>query len=209
MDKHLATSICGGLSQPSKMPGYGYSIPADKCKTGMSMRNVQGTICSKCYAMKGRYVFPLVKAAMERRFNSLDHPQWAEAMAFLINSKATSHFRWHDSGDIQSIEHLENIVKVCELTPDVKHWLPTREYGIVAQYALKYGVFPPNLTIRLSAYKFGNALPVSVAKSIGVQCSGVDAQEVFQCPAPKQGNICGGCRACWDKNVFATSYKKH
>jgi len=29
------------------------------------------------------------------------------------------------------------------------------------------------------------------------------------CPAPKQGNACGDCRACWDPKVKNVAYGKH
>jgi hypothetical protein len=55
-------------------------------------------------------------------------------------------FRWHDSGDIQSLKHLAKIFKVARLTPDVNHWLPTRE-AWVKPYV---GRAPKNLVIRFS-----------------------------------------------------------
>ena len=55
------------------------------------------------------------------------HSRWAEVMAFLIEQNSCGYFRWHDSGDLQGQQHLDQIIEVCRLTPDVKHWLPTRE----------------------------------------------------------------------------------
>jgi hypothetical protein len=31
----------------------------------------------------------------------------------------------------------------------------------------------------------------------------------YVCPAPKQNNECGSCRACWDKSVKEVVYKAH
>ena len=62
-----------------------------------------------------------------KRLEAIKHPQWVNAMAVQINSKKTKYFRWHDSGDIQDVEHLLKIFEVCKLSPDVKHWMPTRE----------------------------------------------------------------------------------
>jgi hypothetical protein len=53
------------------------------------------------------------RAALERRLDSQD-PRWVTAMVALI--KDQDWFRWHDSGDIQSLEHLKNIFEVCKLT---------------------------------------------------------------------------------------------
>ena len=131
-------ALVGGLSRPSKMPGYGYSLPAEECQTGSKLRVLPGTPCSGCYARKGRYVFPKVQAALYRRFRAIDHPLWVDAMVRLINhySRKVGYFRWHDSGDIQSLAHLEAIARICALTPSVKHWLPTQERHYVLQARL-------------------------------------------------------------------------
>ena len=69
-----AREYVGGLSRPSKMPGWGYSIPAIYCKMGAILSKIPGAVCRFCYAKKGRYIFPVVQAAMERRFRALDKP---------------------------------------------------------------------------------------------------------------------------------------
>src|SRR5210317_1228253 len=149
--KELESTV-GTLSKPSKMPCHGYSIPASRCKVGMKMRKVKGSVCFYCYAMKGRYVFQSVKAAMEKRFQSLNNPNWAKVMTALIEKKEKSgFFRWHDSGDLQSLEHLEDIAQIARNLPKISFWLPTREYNIVKQYLNKHESFPNNLTVRLSA----------------------------------------------------------
>jgi len=63
--------IVGGLSKPSKMPGWAYGLPAPECKTGSKLRDIPNSTCSGCYAMKGCYVFPVVQAAQYRRLASI------------------------------------------------------------------------------------------------------------------------------------------
>lgn len=201
-----ATEICGGLSAPSKMPGYGYSIPAAECKTGAKLRQHAGTICAKCYAHKGQYTLECVRKALQRRFKSLTDPRWIDAMVFLINGE--SHFRWHDSGDIQSIEHLVNIVDVCRRTPDTLHWLPTREYAIVKSYIEVGNLVPKNLVLRLSATKLSGKPPIELAKKLNLTVSSV-SKEGYNCKAPEQKGKCGDCRMCWDVKVFDVCYKQH
>jgi hypothetical protein len=204
----VANGIVGGLSSPSKMPGYGYSLPAKRCLTGAKLAKVEGSVCSGCYALKGHYVFPKVQECLEKRYQAtMYHPQWVEAMAYLINKRAKKHphFRWHDSGDIQSVEHLNKIVSVCLLTPTVKHWIPTREYKMVEQYLAAGFSIPENLCIRLSAHMVGNKAP----NVQGLTTSTVDYHAGVRCPAQNQGNSCGDCRACWDTGVANVDYHKH
>ena len=202
--------IVGGLSKPSKMPGYSTSIPAQRCGVGAKLRTVKGSVCSGCYALKGCYVFPVVKEALENRFQCLKDPRWTAAFIALLNRKKVEFFRWHDSGDIQSIAHLRNICTVAENTPGTLHWIPTREYRIVEAYTEKYGEVPVNLILRASAHMIGKEAPSRFRHSSMVLAKGETSHESASvCPAPDQGNECGDCRSCWNKNVSTVAYRYH
>ena len=199
MLKKEAKKITGGLSKPSKMPGPAYNLPAWACKTGSKLRKVPGSPCYGCYAFKGRYNFSNVQQALRRRLEALESPLWVEAMVTLI--KGQEFFRWHDSGDIQSEQHLKNIFEVCKLTPETKHWLPTQE----REYLKDPEAVPANLIIRLSGSKIDGPSP----KAWPWTSSVVTSPEARTCPAPEQGNECGSCRACWDKSTPNVAYGKH
>ena len=192
--------IVGGLSKPSKMPGWAYGLPAPECKTGSKLRDIPNSTCSGCYAMKGCYVFPVVQAAQYRRLASIKSIEWVDAMAELINSKKSKYFRWHDSGDVQDEEHLMKIFEVCELTPGTQHWMPTRE-AWVKKYLQHC---PKNLVIRFS-------MPMIDQPAAGSwpNTSTVVSGEGRTCPAPDRNNECGSCRACWDPQVKNVAYGKH
>ena len=201
MLKKEASKITGGLSKPGKMPEGSYNLPASACQTGQKLAKVEGTPCFKCYAdNRGRYRFSNVKDAMNRRLESLQHPQWVEAMAVLIKGK--KHFRWHDSGDLQSVEHLIKIFEVCNLTPDTNHWLPTQE----RRYLPINWRHPKNLIIRLSNAK-NDTVPGQAWPHWSTVVTKPRAGHI--CPAPEQGNTCGSCRACWSKDVKEVQYKLH
>jgi len=202
MFKYEAEKITGGLSAPGKMPEGSYNLPAAACITGRKLREIKGTPCHGCYAFKGRYNFQNVKDALTRRLESLQHPQWIEAMAVLIKGK--KHFRWHDSGDLQSVTHFKNILEVCKLTPETRHWLPTQERKLLA--LIDPDVLPKNLLIRLSNAK-NNTRPGKFWPHWSTVVTTPRAGHV--CPAPDQGNVCGSCRACWSKDVKEVQYKIH
>ena len=69
MLKKEAKEITGGLSAPSKMPGPSFNLPAAACITGSKLVAVKGSTCSGCYALKGRYRFGNVQAALKRRLS--------------------------------------------------------------------------------------------------------------------------------------------
>jgi len=206
MNLKEAKKITGGLSSPSKMPGYAYNLPAWQCVTGVKLQAVAGSVCSGCYAMKGRYRFPNVKDALNRRLNSLTHPQWVEAMTVLVAhySLKVPFFRWHDSGDLQGAQHLKNIFEVCNATPWTAHWLPTREAKFLR--LMDPEVVPKNLKIVLSDHMNDQAR----APSWWPYTSGVTtSHELVTCPASRQGNKCLDCRKCWDRNTKRVIYGKH
>ena len=203
----------GSLSNPSKMPGFGYSTPAKDCQTGSKLAKIVNSICSICYAKKGRYVFPNVQNAMQYRLDSLSKIDWIDCMVELISKKQSKlpegqreFFRWHDSGDIQGVWHLEKIAEIARRLPEINFWLPTREYRFVREW-LATATKPSNLQIRLSAYMIDGKPPTELANRLGLTTSGV-SENGFNCPAPKQDNACADCRACWtsDENI---NYKSH
>jgi hypothetical protein len=203
-----ALAICGSLSNPSKMPGHGYALPAQRCRLGSLLQLIPRSVCHCCYALRGRYLFPVVQRAMEKRFSSLSDPRWVEAVSTLIYRSGDRYFRWHDSGDLQGLEHLRKIVQVCLNLPRVKFWLPTREYQTVEAYRRMGSRIPANLCIRYSAHLVDGFPPVRY----GLPVSGVHSREstipaaAHICPAPQQSMKCGDCRACWDRSVKIVSY---
>ena len=192
-----AKKITGSLTRTSKMPGLSYSLPAWECKTGSKLRKIKNSVCSMCYALKGNYTrYKAIKAAQYVRLDSLKNSLWVAAMVAQINRQ--KFFRWHDAGDVQDLEHLKNIYEVCKLTPQIKHWMPTREAWIKDHLDNK----PANLVIRFSPPMIGQ-------KNTTWPNSSMVVLKGASCPAPSQGNSCGDCRACWDPKIKVVSYGKH
>ena len=199
MKVNEAKKITEGFTRTSKMPGLSYSLPAWECKTGSKLRLVKGSVCASCYALKGNYTrYPAIKAAQYRRLEAMKSPLWVDAMVTVI--KRQKWFRWHDAGDVQDLQHLNNIFKICKATPDTSHWLPTREAWIKDHLASK----PDNLVIRFSPPMVNQRAPESWPNSSMVIDKGF-----YTCPAPSQGGKCGSCRQCWDGDVKVVSYGKH
>ena len=192
-----AKQITGSLTRTSKMPGLSYSLPAWECKTGSKLRLIPDSVCSLCYALKNNYIrYPAIKAAQYRRLEAIKNPLWVAAM--VVQVKRQKYFRWHDAGDVQDLDHLNKIYSVCKLTPEVKHWLPTREAWIKNELDRA----PANLVIRFSPPMIGQRNDTWPNSSMVVETGAT-------CPAPKQNNSCGTCRQCWDSTVKVVSYGKH
>ncbi len=211
MRKAEANAVCGTLTQTSKMPCKSYSLPTEACQTGYKMAQIKGSICSSCYADKGFYSMyaKTIKPAQFARLDSLSNPHWVDGMVNLIGSD--SFFRWHDSGDLQGVAHLELIARVAQLTPQTRHWLPTREYGMVKAFIAKHGALPENLIVRLSAMYPDQPVkvPLSLQGVANVAVSNVHTGKPMgtACNAPNQNGACNDCRLCWTDQTV--SYALH
>jgi hypothetical protein len=213
MTKTQASTVCGTLTSTSKMPCKSYSLPTEACITGFKLAQIPGSICHSCYANKGSYRMyeNNIKPAQFARLDSLDSEFWVSGMVAHIGKDAF--FRWHDAGDLQGVWHLKKIVAVCAATPNTKHWLPTREYGIIKAFIEKHGKnsIPHNLTVRLSAMYPDKPVnvPVSLQGVQGVTVSNVHTAKPIgeSCKAPAQNGECKDCRLCWSGAVV--SYALH
>lgn len=214
MSVPIAEAIIGGrLGRTSKMPGYSWGISAEACQRGAELASNLASVCSHCYARRGRYVTPVVKAALERRRAALAHPQWGDAMAFLLNTQiGAGYFRWFDTGDLQSADHLRAILRVAIASPGVRHWIPTHEREFVREVLFeRNNELPANVCIRASS---------DVVEEQGVSPFGLPTSTVhrwpgepvptsrgtFECAAYTRGEHCGSCRACWEPGVKNVSY---
>ena len=200
----------------SKMPGSTFAQDSFACKVGSKLAKVKGSVCESCYARKIQRLRPSVNQGWSANYEkatrliATNPTQWIKACVFQIlriaDKTGEQYHRWFDSGDIDSVDQLKAIVQVCLATPDIAHWLPTRELAIVRQWQAQGGVIPSNLVIRLSA-PMVDMRPVKGANTSTVHKQ--NAPHGYACPARTQGNQCGDCRACWDASVANVSYPKH
>lgn len=211
MNTTLATLT---LSDTSKMPCKSWSVSALACKTGSKLAQVEGSVCHGCYALKGFYRMPNTANTLHKRLSLMSEPNWWKAMVQKIKAEEKSgFFRWFDSGDLQSLKNLKDIVRIALALPEIQFWLPTKEYAIVSEYLERYATFPSNLTVRLSAYMVDKSGPNSLARDLGLTTSEVHSEASspagYVCPSSQQGNKCLDCRACWSPKVKTVSYRLH
>ena len=205
------------------MPGFSTSTPAQACITGSQLRQIPGSVCEKCYAYKGNYARPNVRKALEKRLAGIRHPQWVDAMVVVIEHycRKYPYFRWHDSGDIQSVEHLQNICRIAERLPHVKFWIPTRERQFCKRYLATRSA-PKNLVIQVSdplireprrhcSKSFPNTSGVAprMPKTEWKQLVDGNRRVLHHCPAPLQNHECKDCRACWDRRTKHVVFLQH
>lgn len=198
------------LSKTGKMPCTSYSTPAQACKTGAKLAKVKGSVCFDCYALKGFYNMPNVKAPRDANLKALDDLEsWQAGMIETIaKTEKSGFFRWHDSGDLQSFEHLLAIIGIAARLPQIKFWLPTKEKAILQRLKREAINVPDNLIIRLSMAMIDQA-PNNNAWPLTSTVHATKAAFGVACNAYQNNGKCGTCRECWNSSVSNISYPKH
>lgn len=219
------------LTTTSKMENSSFGYSASNCKAGGHLQKIKNSICSICYGMAGCYAFKNYITKSKRTVESVSKSFWKEAMVFIIQRKGFPVFRWFDNGDLLSDKMLRDIFYIAEHTPDVHHWLPTKEYRMVRR-VIESGLHKPdNLDIRLSEFKINGKPPIKLARRLGVNCSVALTPKEFKkrtdglkCHTAhsikgryKETNpelyerlsSCSGCVACYNNNVDVIYYEVH
>lgn len=244
-----------------KMPGRHFSSSAYFCQTGAILMNKKDTPCSKCYATRGNYATGTNISGNSRNSLAIEYYQnvvgsfdlWEFALIKLIEHHSAKteqikdakgniigivdplFFRFHDAGDIQSLEHLKAINNIALALPEVNFWLPTRELTYVKEFFDKNGDFAANLVVRQSQHKNGKK-PFNFAKYPQLLTSTVEWDKgKHNCPALtqhvekwvkkkgelkliKQFGVCEGialdgnynsCRNCWSRDIPNINYTLH
>ena len=224
------------LSDPEKMPGYAWGIPALKTCPGavtgehsISGGHAPDEAMSKknggCYAQKGRYASATVQNAQSVRLEWVrecmrskeGEAAFVAAMVPALEwaTRKERYFRIHDSGDFFSPVYVRMWAAVVRALPNVRFWAPTRSWHTMD------GTRPLNLVILAQMQTLvrdcSNITIRPSALLIGEDApsvaglsagSGVKA-DGWNCPASTQGNECGSCRTCWDSPELPIFYHLH
>jgi len=148
-----------------------------------------------------------------------------------LRGAGVQYFRWHDSGDLFHKKYARAVLQVCEVTPSVAHWLPTRMGALIRSLVEDGLVIPKNLSVQVSVNRGGSleqaqrqavrdVLAIQPTARIGLSyyvigsvSREVDVRQVEQqfgagadiCPAitakKPDDRVCNGCRRCWNANM--------
>ena len=244
----IRAALGGGFSSPGKMHNDTYSLPTHMCMRGGVLREVPGSVCEHCYAhgvegtsQGGKYPLNNVQRHLLRNYVALknDPQRWASALVHQIPKRQDllPIFRWHDSGDLDSPEHLAYLMAIAESRPESAFWLPTREWDITNKVVQARGGLPPNMALRLSIPMVDQTIDNEINEQRGVPLlpqRHIDMLEQFPqlgtssvvsrpdyalspndiCAATdktKKGGKCidHECTACWEPEIRNIDYVDH
>lgn len=168
--------------------------------------------CRKfCYANKGTYVFPVVKARYQENLDTYLYAKKHDAIKALradMVGQIRRHpsyklVRWHSSGDIPDLTYLYMVYNIAYSTPDKQHLIFTKRYALVND-SMRYGLVPPNLTIVFSSDDYlplDNPYDLPVARVHDTKTT---------CGNQTKGLTCEQCKKCWNlKPSQEVIFSKH
>lgn len=198
------------ISTTSKLDGIrSWSLQAlDTCPGSVSSPGVLVDACKGCYATTGNYRYPNVKAP--RLENREDWPriEWCDDMVRALDKDRF--FRWFDSGDMYTLGLAEKILEVMQRTPWCSHWLPTRMHKFPKFLAVLRDMQAlPNVMVRFSSDSVRGEYVKGLHGSVIVPDAETLPDGASLCGAYSREGKCGGCRACWNKEVSVIAYPAH
>lgn len=153
----------------------------------------------KCYARKGRFVFPAVQNAhSENLMEYMTDPAAYEAGVTKAAAKR-EFFRWHSSGDIVDMAYLEMMCRIAEACPNTRFLCFTKQYEIVNEY-LDHHTCPKNLVLVFSQWGIfmpynPHNLPIAAIKFRKGESN--IPEGAHHCPKYCGDCVYSGC-SCWD-----------
>ena len=197
------------ISVTSKLDGIrSWSLQALETCPGSIENGSLVDACKGCYATSGNYRYPNVKAPRIENKEDWKRDSWVDDMVKELDKDRF--FRWFDSGDVYAVELAEKMLKVMQLTPWVKHWLPTRMHKFAKfQRILKAMDSLPNVKVRPSSDSIVGEYVPNLHGSVIVPDSRVDPAQVTLCKAYENNGKCSGCRACYNKTIPVIAYPAH
>jgi len=120
------------------------------------------------------------------------------------------YFRFFDSGDMYALGLAEKILEVMRRAPWVKFWLPTRMHKFPKfRRVLTDMQRLDNVSVRFSSDSVTGEYVEGLHGSVIVPTAEHATETMTLCEAYSRGGVCGGCRACWDKNIPLIAYPAH
>jgi len=205
------------LSQTSKMPCKSLSLPIEEtCKGRYDTNGSIKEICKSCYADKGAYNWPPSVNLKQHNYNTMKNRAWVNDMITQLTKSKNNYFRWFDSGDVESEEVLQDIYDICDSTPEVNHWIPTKSRELFSQETWRLLEGLNNVKVRYSSPS-KHGIYDNIHGSVAISDKKELTKSMFLCKAKSVGfnkkgkpnpKKCHNCRACWHNNKVV-AYEFH
>ncbi len=126
---------------------FHFDIPAVQTCPGRS------SLCeSRCYATKGRFVFPQVLERLEWNYTRSKRSDFTDRMVDELYRKGILLMRWHVAGDVFSPNYARKMLEIIGRSPHCTFWFYTRSWRVPTIFPIiKSMSIMPNCKVWLSA----------------------------------------------------------
>jgi hypothetical protein len=204
---------------------FAFNLPAALTCPGKSVA------CAACYALRGRWVFPTVQAALQRNWQASRERFFAELMIHEIGWRKPRLVRIHSSGDFYDLGYIRQWGRIVRSCPTTRFYAYTRSWRLprLRRGLEQHLVGQPNVRLWYSA-DADTGLPTQVPAGVRVawlQESSADAvppgaglvfrvHRLRKAPAKRIGlalvcptengatghkTDCGRCGFCWEQET--------
>ena len=226
----LHVKFSQGNQKMGNIPSFS-TLPSNellKLKDGRVLTNIIGTcgtLCEdckdKCYAVdyaKRHHNCVIPAYAINTLILRNDPDKLRREIREFCEKNIVKYFRFHTSGELESLEQLQLYAEICRDTPDVTFYIYTRACVLLEQWhkllRSKGETMPSNFIINVS--KWGNNLDKYMDKPWLNECNVFvyDEDKTFKgvhCPATDKkghetGITCAQCRRCMRKGNITAVY---
>lgn len=178
------------------MPSF--SLPPEKTCPGST------PFCEEyCFGKKGRYVFPQVMRANDKRLEASMKPDFAFKIVKELRKVDIPVFRFHVTGDYYSEEYIMKWVDIAAHLPEITLFGSTRSWHVPDLAApLAYLREMPNMILRASVDPSDEVMPGPEWSTWSIEGDGQ------LCPHDNdKKHNCFTCGRCWQDRRINSSFK--
>jgi len=221
---------------------YFSTLPGNSILTakGRPLTNIVGTCGKYCESCKKACY--AVRTAIYRQNSCLR--SWARNTVILRNDPeklkraikeicikmVAKYFRFHVSGEFESVEQIKLYCDICRDSPEVTFYVYTKVFDLFAEYILIYGALPVNFVVNLSIWydnlerfycEFSKSHTPGELETVKKHFSrfglfiyddgAADLRNIKHCPAVDEnghetGLTCAQCRRCMKAGTVTAVY---
>ena len=157
-------------------------------------RRVKGSICQKCYAVKGCKMYTNLDNVLLQNGEILQNKIDVSEI-----KTSTIYYRFESHGDLINENHLDNLVRIVENNPQTKFGLWTKHYKITEKYFDTHKK-PNNLQLQYSSLKINKKLDINKFKHCDRIFSVYDKEISKTTDINCGSKDCFNCGLCYNKN---------
>ena len=196
-----------------------------KKNDGTQLTNIVGTCgkhCKECFndCYSVRYIKCHHNSTVRAYANNTiimrnDGEKLRKAIKEYCEKNIVRYFRFHTSGELESVEQLKLYCDICNDNPDIIFYIYTKAFDILQAWIEKFVKFPINLVVNLSQW---NDNLDGLSSRLLNQCNvfayddgETDLSHMTHCPAVDRkghetGITCAQCRRCMKRGSKTAVY---